>query len=112
MTMSEYTVGKYKPPVATRFSSEHQPANPGRKKKEKPNLVAIMRRVGNEMVTVTENKRPRRMTRREATVRALRAKALQGDVTAAADLLKLRREANIAEIQPIVIYLTENELKG
>ncbi len=110
--MIDYQVGKGKPPSAHRFSTENQPLKRGRKPKRDMNEAAILRRVANEIVTVTENGRPKRMTRAEAMVRTLRAKALQGDADAAAELLRLRVDGELLELEPRRYYLSEHQLNA
>ena len=110
--MSDYEVGFRKPPRAHRFTSEKQPAKRGRKKKPPLDPVEVLRRVTNTVITITENGRPKRMTLAEVMVRSLRAKAINGDVEAAAELLRLRADAEVAELEPIRIYLSEAQLRG
>ena len=89
-TRSEDKVGYKSPPKASRFI-KGQSGNPkGRKKAKKVEDVgAVLDEVLNETVQGREGKQTRTMTRLEATVQALRAKALQGDPKSIRGFLKL-----------------------
>jgi hypothetical protein len=89
-TGTEDKVGYKNPPKASQFI-KGQSGNPkGRKKAKKAEDVgAVLEVVLDESVQVREGDHTRTMTRLEATVRALRAKALKGDPKSMRSFLKL-----------------------
>jgi Family of unknown function (DUF5681) len=89
-TGSEDKVGYKSPPKASRFIKGHSGNPNGRKKaKRVEDVGAVLDEILNESVQVREGEQTRTMTRLEATVQALRAKALKGDPKSMRSFLKL-----------------------
>jgi hypothetical protein len=79
-----------KPPHHTRFKPGQSGNAQGRRKKAKPkSFLGILDRAFDETVRVTENGRPRLITKREALAKQLSNKAAAGDLRAAKILLEL-----------------------
>lgn len=90
------SVGYGKPPLGTRFK-KGQSGNPKGRPKGSRNLSTVLGHVSREKVRVTENGKVRTMTKSEAMVRQLIAKALAGDLRAIKDVFGLHQ---IAEATP------------
>ena len=82
------SVGYRRPPKKTRFKKGVS-GNPSGRRKGSPNLATDLRDELEERVTVREGGRPRRLTKQQALIKTLMAKALQGDPKAAAALLNM-----------------------
>jgi uncharacterized protein DUF5681 len=77
-TERDYEVGHGKPPIHTRFPKGHS-GNPKGRPEGAKNLSTIVNRALNERVTVKENGRQRKITKREAMVTQLANKGASGD---------------------------------
>ena len=90
LTGGEDKVGYKSPPKASRFV-KGQSGNPkGRKKaKRVEDVGVVLEEILDESVQLREGDRTRTMTRAEAIVQALRAKALKGDPKSIRGFLKL-----------------------
>lgn len=86
--MSRYKVGYGKPPKATRFKKGVS-GNPSGRRKGSRNLATDLAAELGEHITVREGGQPRRMSKQRALIKALMAKALQGDAKALTSLLAL-----------------------
>jgi hypothetical protein len=87
-----YAVGYGKPPLATRFQKGH----PGYKRRKAPNTAAIDFRLEvirqlDQMVTVTENGKSRRMTVAEVLSRRFQQTIANGDAKARRQLMGIYR---------------------
>ena len=87
----EYEVGYGKPPSHTRFKPG-QSGNPKGRPKRSQNLHSVFRDALFKKVPVTEDGRLRSMSRVEAIVTGLVAKALKGDPRAAESVLRLANQ--------------------
>jgi hypothetical protein len=109
-TVEEDKVGYRNPPKASRFV-KGQSGNPkGRKTIKKiKDIGVVFEEVLNEPVQVREGEQHRTMTRLEATIQALRAKALKGDPKAIRGLLKLAEKVGMFAKSPrkSLIEITE-----
>jgi len=96
-----YSVGYGKPPEETRFKSG-QSGNPKGRSKGSKNFSTHFEEELSQQVTLVENGRRRRMTKRQALAKQLMNKALSNDARAAALVLDhiRRTEASSAQ-QPI-----------
>jgi Family of unknown function (DUF5681) len=77
-TERDYEVGHGKPPIHARFPKGHS-GNPKGRPKGTKNLSTIVNRAIDERVTVKENGRQRKITKREAMFTQLANKAASGD---------------------------------
>ncbi|WP_119419674.1 DUF5681 domain-containing protein [Desertibaculum subflavum] len=89
--MSDYKVGYRKPPKATRFR-KGKSGNPKGRPKGSRNLLTIVADELTERITVKENGKARRITKAEAMVKQLLARAMGGDTRAAFTIMKLSQE--------------------
>ena len=86
---ASYAVGYCRPPAATRFKPS-QSGNPGGKPKgPAASLARLMAQEVNETIETTENGAPRRLTKLEATLKAIANRAAGGDRRAAALMFSL-----------------------
>jgi len=76
-----YKVGRGKPPEHTRFKKGVL-VNPYGRPRKKPDLYSALKRVLNEMVTVTIKGAPQRVTVQQALLMRLRDQALLGKIWA------------------------------
>jgi Family of unknown function (DUF5681) len=74
----EYTVGKGKPPLHTRFQ-KGQSGNPKGHRKGSRNVATLLEQALNERVFVTENGKRKTITKLEAMLKQLANKAASGD---------------------------------
>ena len=81
-----YEVGYGRPPVETRFQ-KGQSGNPSGKRKGERNTRTLIQREGDEFIELREGGAVRRITKREAVVKALVQKAMKGDVHAFRELV-------------------------
>lgn len=81
-------VGYGKPPKHAQFRKGTS-GNPRGRPKGARGLRTDLMEINAEKITVIENGRKRKMTRQQATLRAMSAKALKGDVRAATALVNL-----------------------
>ncbi len=110
--MAEYKVGYRKPPIHSRFKPGNC-ANPrGRPKKAPYNEYDILNGVASGLIEYREGTTLKRAHRIEILIMSLGERALKGSVSAAADLLKLRKQSEkLPGIEPIPIYLTKEDMK-
>ncbi len=87
---TEYEIGYGKPPLHSRFRPG-QSGNPRGRPKGALGLKATLRKVLGQTVTVREGEVVRRVTRLEAVLLSLIARALKGDAKAIATVLELSR---------------------
>jgi len=83
-----YEVGYGKPPLHSRFPLGKS-GNPGGRNNGAKGLGAELKAELNERVTVTQDGKTKRLSKRRVIIKALAAKAAKGDVRAADKLLSL-----------------------
>lgn len=88
--MAEYEIGYGRPPRANQFV-KGQSGNPNGRPKGRKNVATIFHEVTRELIRVTENGKGRDVTKLEAILRQLTAKAVAGDFKAMSEVLKLDR---------------------
>lgn len=84
----DYPVGYCKPPVHTRFQ-KGQSGNPSGKPKKVLSHAEIMARELDTKVTITEDGKKKRLTKREVIHKATTQKAMKGDLEAIKMVLEL-----------------------
>ena len=85
---TDYEVGYKKPPKHTQFK-KGQSGNPAGRPKDGRNVKMVLQDVAMEEITLSENGVPRKMSKKEALIRSLYARALAGDNQAARLLFKI-----------------------
>jgi hypothetical protein len=104
-----YEVGYGKPPRQNQFPPGKS-GNPRGRPKGALGLKAELKAELDEMVTITEGGKTRRIRKRRLVIKALAAKAAKGNVAAADKLLALVIQAEGFEDQrPVVRQLTDND---
>ena len=93
----DYDVGYGKPPVATWFRKGRS-GNPRGRPKGARGVRTLINEITGQEITVSEGGQSSRISKREALILSLVARALKGDMRAAAKTLRLM-EANDEEIQ-------------
>jgi len=92
MAKKDYEVGYGRPPKETRFKKGRS-GNPKGRPRGALNLDILLERELSETLSVTERGRKRQVTKREALIKTLIAKALGGDIRALSLLLEMTRKA-------------------
>ena len=87
----DYEVGYRKPPRSTRFK-KGQSGNPRGRPSGSKNLSTLLSEALNEPVTVTENGRRRKVSKREAIIKQLVNQSANGDWRAVKMLLEILRD--------------------
>ena len=103
-------VGYGKPPKATQWK-QGQSGNPKGKKTGTKSLKTVVLKEASGKVVVKEGGQTRTLTKLEALVMSMMAKALQGDVKAAAMLITLFKEHLPAEAAAAEATLTPEDLE-
>ena len=93
-----YSVGYGRPPEETRFKSG-QSGNPKGRPKGSKNFSTHFEEELSQQVTLVENGKPRRMTKRQALAKQLTNKALSNDARAAALVLDHIRRTEASSAQ-------------
>ena len=93
---ADYEVGYGRPPNHTRFQKGRS-GNPKGRPKGARNFGTVLQEALDQTVLVREDGVARRVTRRGAVVLSLLAKALKGDVRAAALLIAAEQRADAAK---------------
>ena len=79
--MADYEVGYKKPPRHTQFQ-KGKSGNPGGKRKPTADVVTALQRTLSELITIQEQGQTLQVTRLEAALRQMVAKATAGDTAA------------------------------
>ena len=87
----DYEVGYRKPPRSTRFK-KGQSGNPRGRSSGSKNLSTLLSEALNEPVTVTENGRRRKVSKRETIIKQLVNQSANGDWRAVKMLLEILRD--------------------
>jgi len=87
---NDYEIGYRKPPVGTRFTKGCS-GNPKGRPKGSRSLETVFNEVIRERVNMTENGRTRKVSKLEAILRQLLAKAMAGDMRAIKELIALKQ---------------------
>jgi hypothetical protein len=87
----DYEVGYGKPPRSTRFK-KGQSGNPRGRSSGSKNLSTLLSEALNEPVTVTENGRRRKVSKRETIIKQLVNQSANGDWRAVKMLLEILRD--------------------
>ena len=96
----DYPVGYGKPPVHTRFK-KGQSGNPRGRAKGGKNLATLLGETLNETVTINENGRRRKISKREALAKQIVNRAAQGDAKTIQIFLRLMGQIDRArELRP------------
>lgn len=91
-----YAVGYGKPPKATQFR-KGESGNPRGRPKGRRNLATELHLALNEMVTITEHGKRKRLTKRAVICRQLANRSAAGDLKATRIVLQLAAQAEAAE---------------
>ena len=94
--MSRYDIGYKKPPKHTQFR-KGQSGNPKGRKKGVRNLKTDIQEELSEVMVVTENGKPVKMSKQRVMVKSLCAKAIKGDTQSSRILIDLIR--NLVELE-------------
>jgi len=79
--MADYEVGYKRPPKHTQFQ-KGKSGNPGGRRKPTADVVTALQRTLGELITIREHGQTRRITRLEAALHQMVAKASAGDTAA------------------------------
>jgi len=89
--MSSHKVGYKNPPVNTRFKAG-QSGNPKGRPKGGKNFSTLIQEELNNKVNIQESGKARRITKREALIKRLSQKGLDGDLKAAQLIIQMVRD--------------------
>ena len=92
-----YTVGYGRPPVHSRFKPGRS-GNPKGKEKGSKGLKAVVATVFNEKISVRTPRGVRKVTKIEALVQKLMNEALTGDGKAVQQIVRLAKDAGLADV--------------
>lgn len=87
----DYEIGYGKPPKEGQFQRGRS-GNPKGRPKGSKNIATLVKKVGQEKISVKKNGRSQKMTCNEAVVRQILNRALSGDQRMTAEYLRLARE--------------------
>jgi hypothetical protein len=106
-----YKVGRGKTPVETRFK-KGQSGNPAGRKKGSQNISTVLRKELNRTVTVREDGVARKMSKQDALLKSIVAKALQGDPKATQTVVNMveRSAAKMPSEPDMTLDATDIEL--
>ncbi len=118
----DYSVGYGKPPEHTRFKKGHSGNGQGRPRGVK-NLATLLGAALDEKITITENGRRRKITKREAIITQLVNRSAQADLKATQILLGMMQEierradgsaepASLSEADRQVLQFIRNRRSG
>jgi len=107
---TDYEVGYKKPPLHSRFKPGRA-GNPGGRKKQADDFACLFTEALNETVTITENGRPRTISKRELLVKQVVDQAAKGEPKAFPRFFRLMAEIDRERksgLRPVVA-VTERE---
>lgn len=87
----DYDVGYRKPPLHSRFQ-KGKSGNPSGKRARDPTINELIRAELDETIQITENGKTKRVTKRQAIVKKLIQKAMQGDPRAQKQVMEAQLE--------------------
>lgn len=109
--MTDYKVGRGNPPLHSRFTpgnEEWRKRKPKRDPSEQFSAGDDIKAVLGSSVQLKRNGKIKKEVRLKGIVEKMVAEALQGDVTAANDLLSFRLNAEeVGDMQDVIVYLNE-----
>jgi Family of unknown function (DUF5681) len=109
---SDYTIGYGRPPQHTRFQPGRS-GNPKGRPKDTKNLSTLFTEELARTITLTENGKRKKMSKRQALAKQLVNKALGNDPKAAALVLdQIRRSEGLAPIQQVNWNMTPEEFEA
>ena len=92
---ADYEVGYGKPPRATQFR-KGQSGNPKGRPKQARGLRQLVATALAQQITIREGGRTSQVSKREALILSLITKGIKGDIRAAAQVLRLMEEQDVA----------------
>jgi hypothetical protein len=95
----DYEIGYGKPPIPTRFK-QGQSGNPKGRPKGSKNLRTDLAEEMSEKVTIREGGHARTVSKQRAMIKAMTAKALNGDINAIAKLCGLVERTLLPDEEP------------
>jgi hypothetical protein len=106
-----YRVGRGKPPLATQFKKGRS-GNPAGRKKGSQNISTVLHKELNRTVTVREDGVARKMSKQDALLKSIIAKALQGDPKATQTVVNMveRSAAKMPAEPDMTVDATDMEL--
>jgi len=108
--MSDYEIGKGRPPVETQFKKGNTEHLKRKRKQFDLSIAAMMQRVLMEETAVLENRRRKYLPRLQVQIRNLVNKAGQGDLSAAERLLDMHIHfKEIKDASPILLIFDEED---
>jgi len=109
--MADYEVGYKKPPRHSQFKPGNR-ANPhGRGKRKRRTEAEFVHEIMTQPVSFSEGGKTKQAPRIELLIKSYGAAALNGDVSAAEALLKIREDfKQNPAIEPVVLYMTEEDM--
>jgi len=111
-TGGEYPVGYGRPPQHTRFQPGRS-GNPKGRPKGSKNLNTLFAEELAQTITVTENGKRKKISKRRALAKQLVNKALSNDPKAAALVLdQIRRSEELAPVQQVKMNMTAEEFEA
>ena len=111
--MADYEIGYKKPPRHSQFKPGNR-ANPhGRGKRKLRTEAEIFNDVMDHVAEYRQDGKEKRAPRIELLIKRYGTAALKGDVSAAANLLKLREKfEKLPAVAPILIPMTEQDMEA
>ena len=104
-----YDIGYGQPPMRTRFKKGAS-GNPRGRPKGAHNLATDLQAELDEKISVREGGRQRRLSKQRVLLKALMAKAVQGDVKAAAALLSMATRLLTQTLEGPIELTTDDKL--
>lgn len=110
--MTEYRVGKGRPPLETRFKAGNREYL---KRKKKSGLIdhrEILLRLMNEQIEFRTGNKVKKASRAAVQIKNFAMRAAGGDVGAAATLLRMHKTfTELGAVGPVVVHLYPKDMK-